>query len=98
MVFDASGPGGTIREQLANIRVGSRPDTPDNSTEALDCMASYSGYGLCTYDHWSDMYETCRLYDFPPLDDEATVDSIRAGRCSYDNWSNLYGWLISRIP
>ena len=70
---------------------------PRNKSEALHlCMASYSKEGQCDWQHWSEMYEVCRLYEHPPLDDAETIAAIKAGQCTWSNWSNFAKWLQER--
>jgi len=70
---------------------------PQDKDQAIDnCMASYSQRGVCDWEHWSEMYEACELYKYPPLDDEETVAAVKAGKCSWDNWSNFAAWVRDR--
>lgn len=71
--------------------------TPKNKHEALFfCMASYSKEGQCDWGHWSEMYEVCELYKYPPLDDQETIAAVKAGKCEWSNWSNFAEWLHDR--
>jgi hypothetical protein len=71
--------------------------TPKSKHEALFfCMASYAKEGQCDWGHWSEMYEVCELYKYPPLDDQETIAAVKAGKCEWSHWSNFAEWLYDR--
>lgn len=60
---------------------------------AVQCMANYSFNGLCNWNNWSQMFQTCGLGRFPALSSQQTMAKVQRGECTWNNWSNFVATL-----
>jgi len=54
-------------------------------SDAMVCVADFAREGACDWDHWSEIYSTCKLYD-------ASIDTyllpiVQGGQCTCNRWT-----------
>jgi len=56
---------------------------------SLACVMAYNRAGSCDWRHWSEMYETCKTYEHPALDDGILLNAVKEEACTPENWRSL---------
>jgi hypothetical protein len=62
----------------------------DSFEAAVFCVAGYASRGECDWAHWSEMYETCKTYEYAALDDGVLLDHVKEGECTWETWAEIY--------
>jgi hypothetical protein len=53
--------------------------------DAIDCVAKYAEDAKCDWEHWSEMYEKCNLYNAKI--DNYLLDIVKKEQCTWSRWT-----------
>ena len=56
---------------------------------SLACVDAYVRAGACVQRRWSEMYEVCKTYEHPRLDDGVLLAAAQNNQCTTEDWGVL---------
>ncbi|MCF6328622.1 MAG: caspase family protein [Henriciella sp.] len=62
----------------------------DDFRSSLACVDAYVRAGACEWRRWSEMYEVCKTYEHPRLDDGVLLAAAQNNQCTVEAWGVLH--------